>query len=123
MLKTTPGKLLRIKYKICKLAITQSIYDLHPVSTIFPDVNSSTVHIGSPMRIVMAANFCFSKTVFGNRRHFPDEVVLPNPPKCRSQKVGIIKCKSRADRSKPVGLLVCPPAACSAMAARRFGLA
>jgi len=29
-----------------------------------------------------------------------------NPPKCRSQKVRIIKCKSRADRSKPVGLLV-----------------
>jgi len=26
----------------------------------------------------------------------------------------VIKCKSRADRSKPVGLLVRPPAACSA---------
>ena len=44
-------------------------------------------------------------------RHFPDEMGLPNPPKCRSQKVRIIKCKPRADRSKPVGLLVCPPAA------------
>ena len=54
-------------------------------------------------------------------RHFPDEFGLPNTPSCRSQKVGISKCKSRADRSKPVGLLVRPPAACSAMAARRFG--
>ena len=41
-------------------------------------------------------------------RHFPDELVLPNTPSCRSQKVGIIKCKSRADRSKPVRLLVRP---------------
>ena len=53
--------------------------------------------------------------------HFPGEIGRPNAPKCRSQKVGILKCKSRADRSKPVGLLVRPPAACSAMAARRFG--
>ena len=37
-------------------------------------------------------------------RHFPDEIGRPNAPSCRSQKVGIIKCKSRADRSKPVGL-------------------
>ena len=39
-------------------------------------------------------------------RHFPDEFGLPNAQSCRSQKVGISKCKSRADRSKPVGLLV-----------------
>ena len=52
--------------------------------------------------------------------HFPGEIGRPNAPKCRSQKVGILKCKSRADRSKPVGLLVFPSAACSAMAARRF---
>jgi hypothetical protein len=54
---------------------------------------------------------------------FPGEIGGPNAPSCRSQKVGIIKfksraCKSRADRSKPVGLLVFPSAACSAMAAR-----
>ena len=42
-------------------------------------------------------------------RHFPDEIERPNTPSCRSQKVGIIKCKSRADGSKPVGLLVRPP--------------
>ena len=54
-------------------------------------------------------------------RHFPDTMGRSNAPSCRSQKVGISKCKSRADRSKPVGLLVRPPAAFSAMAARRFG--
>ena len=41
-------------------------------------------------------------------RHFPDEIGRLRTPSCRSQKVGIIKCKSRADRSKPVGLLVRP---------------
>ena len=38
----------------------------HPVSTILPDVKSSTVHAGSAMRIVIAANFCLSYTLFGS---------------------------------------------------------
>ena len=62
-------------------------------------------------RSVLPARVCM--------RHFLDEHRRPNPPSCRSQKVGIIKCKSRADRSKPVGLLVRPPATCSRLA---FGL-
>ena len=47
------------------------------------------------------------------------DVARPNPQKGRSQKVEMMKCKSRADpslsRSKPVRLFVHPPAACAAM--------
>jgi hypothetical protein len=45
----------------------QSSIDLQPVSTIFPDVKSNTVHTGCPRRMVMAANFCFSNLAFGIR--------------------------------------------------------
>jgi len=55
-------------------------------------------------------------------RHFPDEMLdlqYCNPQKYRSQKVEMMKCKSRADpslsRSKPVRLFVHPPAARTAM--------
>ena len=78
-------------------------------------------HVLQGLQIFLPWERCFRNQAFAFLSGCPSRTRLEPPQKCRSQKVGIIKCKSRADRSKPVGLLVRPPAACSAMAARRFG--
>ena len=78
-------------------------------------------HVLQGLQIFLPWERCFRNQAFAFLSGCPSGRDWEPPQKCRSQKVGIIKCKSRADRSKPVGLLVRPPAACSAMAARRFG--
>ena len=52
----------------CRAAVIHSMKVRHPVNTILPLVKSNTVHVGLKIRMVIAANFCFSCVLLGSRR-------------------------------------------------------